>query len=411
MQQNSLTVDGARFWSTIDASAELGKGPRGGLRRLALDESDGEMRRLFIRWCEEAGAKVSVDRLGNIFARREGAEDLPPVLIGSHLDTQASGGRFDGIVGVLAGLEVLRSLEDRGIETRRPIEVVDWTNEEGARFQPPMLCSAVFAGKVSEDWALARTDDAGITLADALAEVGFAGSAPVGGREIDSYFELHIEQGPALAAKGLPVGLVVGSYASMGMRIEITGDTGHAGPTPMAERKDAIFGASLIAVGVNEMGRRFAPEGKATAPRIEAWPNKPGIISERATLYVDFRHPEPEATQAMAREVEVLVAEAASKAQVEVEIAERWEFGGVDFSAELLTLLREQAGELGIGTLDLLSQAGHDAYNMALIAPTALVFTPCDGGLSHNERENTRLEDQLPGINLLLNAVVGRANR
>jgi N-carbamoyl-L-amino-acid hydrolase len=289
--------------------------------------------------------------------------------------------------------------------------VIDWTNEEGARFQPPMLCSAVFAGKISEDWALARSDDAGVTLAQALKDAGFAGATPVGGREIDSYFELHIEQGPALAAEGRPVGLVVGSYASMGMRIEITGDTGHAGPTPMAERKDAIFGAALLAVGVNEMGRRFAPEGKATAPRIEAWPNKPGIISERATLYIDFRHPELAATQAMAAEVELLAAEAARKAQVEIGIAERWEFGGVDFSAELLALLREEAQAQGIATLDLLSQAGHDAYNMALIAPTALIFTPCDGGLSHNERENTRLEDQLPGINLLFNAAVRQANR
>ncbi|MEJ2014307.1 MAG: Zn-dependent hydrolase [Limibacillus sp.] len=411
MTENLLSVDGARFWSTIEASAELGKGPRGGLRRLALDESDAAMRRLFIEWCEAAGAEVTVDRLGNIKARRAGREDLPPVMVGSHLDTQASGGRYDGIVGVLAGLEILRCLEERGIVTRRPIEVMDWTNEEGARFQPPMLCSAGFAGKVSLDWALSRKDDAGITLAEALSRAGFDGAAQPGGYDIDSYFELHIEQGPELEAKEVPVGLVVGSYASVGMRLEVTGDTAHAGPTPMAERRDAIFGAALLAVGVNQMGRRYAPEGKATAPRIEAWPNKPGIISERATLYLDFRHPEKSAVEAMTREIEELVETSAAEAQVQIEIAERWSFGGVDFSEDLLDLLRATAREQKIPTLDLLSQAGHDAYNLAAICPTALIFSPCEGGLSHNEREATRLEDQLPALNLLLNAVLARADR
>ena len=410
-QGNKLSADGERFWSTIEASAELGKGPRGGLRRLALGPSDAAMRRLFISWCEAAGAAVTVDRLGNICARRAGREELQPVMTGSHLDSQASGGRFDGIVGVLAGLEVLRCLEDRGITTRRPIEVMNWTNEEGARFQPPMLCSAAFAGKVSEEWALARQDDSGMTLAEALDESGFAGSAPLGGRPLDSYFELHIEQGPELAARGIPVGLVVGSYASHGMRVEMTGDTAHSGPTPMAERKDALFAAALLIVGVNEMGRRHAPLGKATAPRLDAWPNKPGIISEKAAVYIDFRHPDAATTRTMAEEVERLCADVALNARVDVEICERWSFGGVDFDPGLLALLRRQAAELGSETLDLLSQAGHDAYNMASICPTALIFSPCDDGISHNEKESTRLEDQIPGIDLLLNAVLARADR
>ncbi|MCR9219242.1 MAG: Zn-dependent hydrolase [Alphaproteobacteria bacterium] len=412
MTGTNLKIDAARFWDTIEASAAIGVGRQGGLRRLALDAADAEMRRLFIRWGEEAGYGVTVDRLGDIFLRRAGADDsLAPVLIGSHLDTQAAGGRYDGIVGVLAGLEVLRSLDDLGIETRRPVEVVNWTNEEGARFTPPMMASQVFAGRQTEAWALARTDDDGVTVAEALTEAGFMGDAPVGGRPIDSYFELHIEQGPDLEAAGVPVGIVTGGYVARGMRLGIRGDNAHSGPTPMHKRKNALVGAATAAVAVDEIGWRYAhADGKATVARLEAWPNKPGILSSEATLFIDFRSPDAATTAAMEAEVRAALPDCARRSRTEIAIAEDWTFGGPAFDPALMALCRETARRLGIETLDLMSQAGHDAYHLSHLCPSVLLFTPCEGGVSHNEREATTLEAQAPGVTLLLNAVAARAS-
>lgn len=411
MTGTNLKIDAARFWDTIEASAAIGVGRQGGLRRLALDAADAEMRRLFIRWGEAAGYGVTVDRLGDIFLHRAGADDsLAPVLIGSHLDTQAAGGRYDGIVGVLAGLEVLRSLDDLGVETRRPVEVVNWTNEEGARFTPPMMASQVFAGRQTEDWALARTDDDGVTVAEALESAGFTGEAPVGGRPIDSYFELHIEQGPELEAAGVPVGIVTGGYVARGMRLSIQGDNAHSGPTPMHKRRNALVGAATAAVAVDEIGWRYAhADGKATIARLEAWPNKPGILSSEATLFIDFRSPDAETTAAMEAEVRAALPDCARRSRTEIAIAEDWTFGGPAFDPTLMDLCRETARRLGIETLDLMSQAGHDAYHLSHLCPSVLLFTPCEGGVSHNEREATTLEAQAPGVTLLLNAVAARA--
>ncbi len=413
MTGTNLKIDPERFWQTIEASAAIGTGPQGGLRRLALGKADAEMRALFARWCEDGGYALTTDRLGNMFARRDGTEsDLPPVLIGSHLDTQAAGGRYDGIVGVLAGLEVLRSLDELGVETKRPIEIVDWTNEEGARFTPPMMASSVFAGRQTLDWALARTDDDGVTVADALESQGLAGEAPVGGRSVDSYFELHIEQGPELEAAGVPVGIVTGGYVARGMRLAVTGDNAHSGPTPMHKRRNAIVGASMVAVAVNEIGWRYAhADGKATVARIEAWPNKPGILSSEASLFIDFRSPDRETTAAMEGEVRASLSDCARRSQCDVEIAEDWTFGGPDFDPGLMDLCRKTAERLGIATMDLMSQAGHDAYHLSHLCPSVLLFSPCEDGISHNEREATSLADQVPGVTLLLNAVAERANR
>lgn len=407
----NLSIDVDRFWATIEASAAIGPGRKGGLRRLALDAADAEMRRLFVTWCEAAGYSVSVDRLGNLFARRAGRdESLAPVLIGSHLDTQAAGGRYDGIVGVLAGLEVLRSLDDLGIETERPIEVVNWTNEEGARFTPPMMASQVFAGRQTVAWALARTDDAGVTVAEALAEHGLAGDAPVGGRAIDSYFELHIEQGPELEAAGVPLGIVTGGYVARGMRIGIAGDNAHSGPTPMHKRKNALVGAAQVAVAVDEIGWRFAHlDGKTTVARLEAWPNKPGILSSEATLFVDFRSPDAATTERIEAEIRAALPEAARRSNCAVEILEDWTFGGPAFDPGLMDLCRSTADRLGVATLDLMSQAGHDAYHLSHLCPSVLLFTPCVDGVSHNEGEATTAADQAPGVAVLLNAVAERA--
>ena len=272
---NTLAIDEQRLWDSVMRSGEIGPGRDRGLRRLALDAADGEMRDLFVAWCEAAGLGITVDAMGSIFARRAGREDdLAPVMIGSHLDTQYTGGKFDGILGVLGGLEVLRTLDDRGIETRRGIELVDWSNEEGARFNPPMMASAVFAGIQTLEWGLARTDLDGVSFGEALAGIGYAGTAPVGGREVDAYFELHIEQGPLLEAAGVPVGVVTGGYATRGMRIRITGETAHTGPTPMDKRKNALVGAGYVIAAVNDIGWAHHGAGaKASSSQIEVWPN------------------------------------------------------------------------------------------------------------------------------------------
>lgn len=241
-----LEIDGHRLWATLMASAEIGALSQGGLRRLALSDADRQMRDLLASWAAEGGYQVLVDQLGTMILRRRGtSEALQPVVIGSHLDTQWAGGRFDGILGVLAGLEVLRSLDDNGIETLRPIEVVNWTNEEGARFQPPMLCSLAFAGKVSVEWVYERQERDGRRFVEELERIGYRGREPVR-RSVDSYFELHIEQGPRLDASGLKVGIVIGGYASRGMRIIVRGENAHVGPTPMERRSNALVGAALV---------------------------------------------------------------------------------------------------------------------------------------------------------------------
>ena len=411
MTQSNLSPNGPRFWSTIETSATIGKGRAGGLRRLTLTPEDKQMRDVFASWCTEAGYALRVDKLGNMFARREGTDpSLPPVLIGSHLDTQAAGGRFDGIVGVLGGLEVLRSLDDAGVETKRAVEVVNWTNEEGARFQPPMMCSAVYAGRRTLDWALDRRDDAGVRFGDALQDINYAGQESVAGSP-DSYFELHIEQGPELEATHTQVGLVTGAYSAHGKRIVVRGENGHSGPSAMRDRRNALVGASMVAVAVNEIGWRYADrDGKTTVARLEAWPNRPGIISDEATLYVDYRSPEASLAKVMSDEIEACLADCARRSQCDIAVAEAWSFDQGKFDAELVSSLEASAERLGLTHLRMLSQAGHDAYNLGHICPTALIFTPCKGGVTHNENEDTTLEDQMPGLTLLLSAVLERAS-
>jgi N-carbamoyl-L-amino-acid hydrolase len=410
---SSLAINGARLWDTIMASARIGPGRiETGLRRLALTDADREMRDLFVRWCRGAGCSVTVDRMGSIFARREGTDPtLPPVLIGSHLDTQIAGGRFDGILGVLSGLEAIRTLNDAGVRTRRAVELVSWTNEEGARFAPPMLASAVFGGVRPLEWALARTDGDGCTVGEELARIGYAGPAPVGGRPVDAYFELHIEQGPILDEKGIPVGVVTGGFEVRGVIVEVRGETAHAGPTPMAQRKNALVGAAMLVVALNEIGFAYSPEGKASTVRIEAWPNLPGILSEWARLTMDVRHPEAAQVDRMLSDLRRAMVDCAARAQVEMEIVESWQFGSERFDPELVDLVRRTASRLEAPSLDMLSQAGHDAYYVSRVAPTAMIFTPCERGISHNERESCTLDDCVPGANVLLHAVLERANR
>lgn len=402
-----------RFWSTIETSAQIGVGREGGLSRLALGDADKTMRDLFVQWCREAGLAVAVDATGSIFGRRAGVDDgLAPVMIGSHLDTQANGGRFDGIAGVLAGLELVRTLNDAGHVTGRPIEIVNWTNEEGARFSPPMVASGCFAGEYALDWVHARPSDDGPTLGEALKRIGYLGDAPVGGRPIDSYFELHIEQGPVLDAEKVQVGVVTHGYASHGALVEFRGETAHTGPTAMGKRHNALLAAARLLVAVDDIGWEYAETGgKATAARMVAWPNKPGILSDWSQTVCDMRHDDPQTAKAMAQRMRTAVADAARRAACEARILDTWEWGGQIFAPTLVDLVRRTAEELGYRHRDLPSQAGHDAYFMARVCPTTMIFTPCRDGITHNNAEFTTRDEIAPGLDVLLHSVVAHADR
>jgi beta-ureidopropionase / N-carbamoyl-L-amino-acid hydrolase len=410
-RKNGLQVDCGRLWSTIMESGNIGPGKSTGLCRLSLTDEDKAMRDLFVRWCNEAGCTVTIDPVGNVFARRAGRDpDLKPVLIGSHLDTQIAGGKYDGVLGVLSGLEIIRTLNDQIIETDRPIEIVCWTNEEGVRFQPPMLGSGVFARIHQLDWALAQTDPDGLAFGTELARIGYKGSFLRQPTDIDAYFELHIEQGPVLEEEGLQIGIVTGSFTSFGAEVEFRGENAHAGPTPMQDRKDALVAAANLIAEVNRIGWDFAPKGRSTCARLDTSPNRYGIIADHTTVTIDVRHPQPEEAELMFRTVQDAVVVAAKHANVAASVTKEWTFGGVAFDADLINLVRSVAAEMDVPHRHMLSAAGHDAYHLATVAPTVMIFTPCRGGVTHNENEHIEPAYTVPGVNVLLNAVVRRAN-
>ena len=408
----NLSIDAERLRSTLDRSSAIGTGPKGGLRRLALSDSDREMRDQLVEWCEAGGCRVTVDAAGSIFARRPGRDDsLPPVLVGSHLDTQAAGGRFDGILGVLAGLEILRTLDDNGIATKRPVEVVNWTNEEGARFAPPMAASRVFAGLSTVEWLHDLVDDDGIRYGDELQRIGYLGAAPVGGRALDSYFELHIEQDSLLEEEGVSIGVVTGGYYSHALNCIFRGECAHTGPTEMKKRRNAMIGAAYFLAAVNDIGWEYEPVGRASASRMQIWPNRFGILPEYAEVTVDMRHTDRAVTDEMVGKTRAALALAAEKAQVEAEVTAEWTFGDEVFDPECTGLVRQAAEARGASCMDMRSIAGHDAYYISRIAPTALVFSPCVDGITHNEAEDIPWEPTVEAVNVLLDAVLARADR
>ena len=409
----NLQVNGERLWASLMDLAEIGATPNGGVCRLAASDLDGEARRLFIRWCEQAGCTVSVDRIGNIFARRPGRNpDLPPVMTGSHLDTQPTGGRFDGAYGVMAGLEVVRTLNDLRYETELPVEIVAWTNEEGSRFSPAMTGSGVFTGVFDLAHALARPDNVtGVALGDELARIGFAGPEPVGHRPVAAYFEAHIEQGPILEAARLPVGVVTGAQGQRWYEITVTGQEAHAGPTPMPRRKDALVGAARMIDAVNRIGHNHAPHACATVGFVQVSPNSRNTIPGRVFFTVDFRHPDDAVLTQMDHDLRNACAEAAAgSGGLDTQVEEFWHFAPTPFDPALVSRVREAARGLGYGHQDIISGAGHDAVYMARVAPTAMVFVPCKEGISHNETEDAAPADLAAGCNVLLNALLETAD-
>jgi beta-ureidopropionase / N-carbamoyl-L-amino-acid hydrolase len=407
----NLRVNGERLWKSLMELAQIGATPKGGVCRLAASDLDGDARRLLIGWCKEAGCTVRVDKIGNIFARRPGRDpDLAPVMTGSHLDTQPTGGKFDGAYGVMAGLEVVRTLNDLGYETEAPIEIGAWTNEEGSRFSPAMVGSGVFAGVFDLAEGLARPDNVtGVTLGAELERIGFAGPEPVGGRPVAAYFEAHIEQGPILEAAHKPIGVVTGAQGQRWYEITVTGQEAHAGPTPMPRRRDALVGAARMIDAVNRIGHSQAPYACATVGFVQVSPNSRNTIPGRVFFTVDFRHPEDAVLSAMDQELREACAAAAAPIGLEVEIKEFWYFPPTPFDPDLVTAVRNAAEAQGYPHQDIISGAGHDAVYMAHVTPTAMIFVPCVGGISHNEIEDAKPEDLVAGCNVLLNAVLDAA--
>jgi N-carbamoyl-L-amino-acid hydrolase len=406
---DNLTIDGKRLWDSLMEMARIGATAKGGVCRLALTDLDLESRRLFTRWCEEAGCGVSFDAMGNIFARRPGRDpDLPPVMTGSHLDSQPTGGKFDGAYGVLAGLEVIRSLNDHGVETEAPLEVVVWTNEEGSRFAPSMIGSAAFAGAYDLAFAHGCADMEGKTIGEELARIGYLGEG-CGGRPVGAYFEAHIEQGPILEAEGKTIGVVTGAQAQRWYEITLIGQESHAGPTPMARRKDALVGAAAVVQAVNRIGHAFQPGACATVGMMEVRPNSRNVIPGEVFLTVDFRHPDDGRLAEMDRELRGALETAAKEARLAFEIEQVMRVEAVPFEESCVAAVRNGAERYGHAHRDIVSGAGHDAIYMAQVAPAAMIFVPCEDGISHNEIENATPEDLAAGCEVLLHAVLEKA--
>jgi N-carbamoyl-L-amino-acid hydrolase len=411
--QQLLTINGARLWDSLMEMAKIGATPKGGVCRLALTDLDKDGRDLFVRWAKEAGCTITVDRMGNVFARRAGTDDsLTPVVTGSHADSQPTGGRFDGIYGVLGGLEVIRSLNDHGIETERPIEVVIWTNEEGSRFAPAMVASGVFAGVFTEEYGLSRADVDGKTMGQELERIGYAGDIPCGGRPIHAAFELHIEQGPILETENITIGVVTHAQGQRWYEVVLTGQESHAGPTPMPRRRDALVGAARIIDLVNRIGFAHAPLACATVGMLQVHPNSRNVIPGRVFFTVDLRHPEDTVLAAMDAELRSGIEEIARASKVEVTSLEQiFYYKPVAFDADCVASVRAAAVRFGYSHRDMVSGAGHDACYLAQVAPTSMVFVPCVGGISHNEIEDATPEWIEAGCNVLLHAMLGRAGR
>lgn len=406
-----LKINGQRLWASLMAMAEIGATARGGSCRLALSAEDQAGRELFAHWCTEAGMTLSVDPIGNLFARRPGSDpDAAPVMMGSHLDTQPEGGRFDGVYGVLAGLEVLRTLNDLGVQTRKPLELVVWTNEEGARFTPAMFGSAVFTGVMALDAALAVRDADGISVAEALQRTGYAGNRPLGGA-VDAYFEAHIEQGPILEDNAKSIGVVSGGQAIRWLDVQVEGMAAHAGTTPMPLRKDALYGAAQMILAVEQVAADFAPQGLTTVGELSVAKSSRNTIPGRLTFTVDLRHHHDQQIAAMEQQVEERLERIARERGLKVRIDRHWLSPATPFDAECVAAVQQAVDGLGYPQQSIVSGAGHDAILLARYCPTAMVFIPCVGGLSHNEAEDVLPEDVCQGADVLLNAVLARAGR
>jgi N-carbamoyl-L-amino-acid hydrolase len=410
-------IDGVRLWETLMTIAEIGGTAKGGVKRITLTETDRRGRAQFAEWCEAIGLSVRFDSMGNMFARREGRDpSRPPVLFGSHLDSQPTGGKFDGALGVIAGLEVMRTLDDLGIVTEAPLELVNWTDEEGTRFGRAMMGSGVWAGLFKEEAVKALRDEDGVSVGEALAAIGYEGTEPAAPFPVDALFELHIEQGPILEAEEKKIGIVTGAQAQIWYEATVTGQDSHAGTTPPIARKDALLTAARIIELVNTVMREqgdqnIADPGRGTVGRLYVLPNSPNVIPGEVRFTVDFRNPDDDRIKEIAATFPVRAAEIAEKNGCSLALKPVFRVPAQPFDADCVALVRAAAEKLGYSHRDMVSGAGHDAVHTATIIPTAMIFTPCKDGLSHNEEESILPEEAEAGTQVLFEAVLARANR
>jgi N-carbamoyl-L-amino-acid hydrolase len=402
----NLRIDGARLWGELMETAAIGATPMGGICRLTLTDLDRQVRDWFKARAEKLGCTVTVDSMGAMFARRPGRADIPPIAMGSHLDTQPTGGKFDGVLGVLAALEALRTLVEAGYETFAPIEVINWTNEEGARFAPAMVSSGVFAGAFDADWASARHDAAGVTFADALDAIGYRGLQRCGEHPLSAFFELHIEQGPILEAEDQTIGIATGIQGIRWFEATIRGQDAHTGATPMNLRKNALLGAARLVERVNSIALAHAPQAVGTVGRLDVKPNSPNVVPGEVFFMVDLRHPDAATLDAMEQAVTAATNEESAKLGLEFEIKKILDQPPVRFDLDCIACVRESARATGLTAREMVSGAGHDAGYVSRVAPAAMVFVPCRGGISHNEAEYAAPEHCSAGAQVLLQAVL-----
>jgi beta-ureidopropionase / N-carbamoyl-L-amino-acid hydrolase len=412
MSGTNQRIDGKRLWDSLMAMAEIGATPKGGVRRLTLTEVDRQGRDRFKAWCEALGLTVRVDAIGNMFARREGRDPTrPPVLMGSHLDSQPSGGKFDGALGVLAGLEVMRTLNDLGVTTEAPVELVNWTDEEGSRFGHSLMGSGAWAGIYPLPKVYGLKDADGVTVSDALDSIGYKGPHPAEPFPADAYFELHIEQGPILEKKGKRIGIVTGAQAQVWWDAVIEGQDAHAGTTPPYARRDALVAAARVIDLVDRRMRERGEDGRGTVGFLQVVPNSRNVVPGEVRFSVEFRHPDTAEIERLAEtfpaEADALVAATGCR----LRLTELFRFAFQPFDADCVDLVRQAAARLGHGAREIVSGAGHDAVYVARKVPTAMIFTPCKDGLSHNEAESIEPEEAEAGCQVLFEAVLARANR
>jgi beta-ureidopropionase / N-carbamoyl-L-amino-acid hydrolase len=403
----NLQIDGQRLWDTLMHTAQIGATPKGGICRLTLTDLDLQVRDWFKAQCETLGCTVTVDEVGTMFARRPGKnQNLAPIAMGSHLDTQPTGGKFDGVLGVLGALEAMRTLHDLGYETNAPIEIVNWTNEEGSRFAPAMLASGVFAGVFTADYAYSRTDRDGKNFGEELARIGYRGTEKAGARKFSAMFELHIEQGPILEAEDRAIGVVQGVQGIRWYEVTVTGQEAHTGTTPMGLRKNALLGAARLIERIDAIAREHAPDAVGTVGLIENKPNSRNVIPGEVFFTVDFRSPDEKILDAMEAKLRAALEEVAAQLQLTCNETRIWESPPVQFAPDLIECVRIGAAKTGLTTRDMISGAGHDAAYVARVAPTTMIFVPCAGGISHNEAESTNFDECAAGAQVLLNAVL-----
>ncbi|MBC6716441.1 Zn-dependent hydrolase [Aurantimonas sp. DM33-3] len=406
----NLQIDGDRLWDSLMEMAKIGPGIAGGNNRQTLTDEDAEGRSLFKAWCEAAGLTMGLDTMGNMFARREGTDpEALPVYVGSHLDTQPTGGKYDGVLGVLAGLELVRTLNDLNIRTRHPIVVTNWTNEEGTRFAPAMLASGVFAGVLEESWAKDRKDAVGKSFGAELERIGWQGDEPVGSRKMKAFFELHIEQGPILEDEGIDIGVVTHGQGLYWLEVTLTGKESHTGSTPMYKRRNAGLGMARVIELVHEVAMDYQPNAVGTIGQIDVHPNSRNIIPGRCVFTVDIRSPSKDTLDTMRERIEDGIDLIADALDIDVSVDEVGHFDPVTFDETCVTAIRDAAEALGYSHRNIVSGAGHDACWINRVAPTAMVMCPCVDGLSHNEAEEISKEWATAGANVLMRAVVETA--